>query len=195
MSTNSLRVPDNPSVAWALKVAERLVSVVGNTIAIEASQAETAEVKGEVKKLGKNVEKGSVDLALIGKVINAVVKTGRTSESARPSSIDDYAALFKVLALPLIASDYNQDATFAAMRLAGLNPVMISRVDSRGAVAMPLTDAQYQSVKIGDTIDAAVGAGRLFQCDYSALRVLNDCAADGSLRLVDRQNHRRDGGR
>lgn len=93
---------------------------------------------------------------------------GVQAESGRLQTIDDYNALFHVIGLPPIAKDFHLDATFAELRLAGPNPVMIHRID-RPDDRFPVTDEHFRVALPGDTLAAAAAEGRLFLVDYQKL--------------------------
>ena len=93
---------------------------------------------------------------------------GLQADAGRLRTIDDYNALFHVIGLPPIARDFHLDATFAELRLAGPNPVMIHRID-RPDDRFPVTDEHLQVSLPGDTLAAAGAEGRLFLVDYQKL--------------------------
>ncbi len=86
--------------------------------------------------------------------------------------LEAYAELFTVLPLPDVAANFMEDATFARMRVAGPNSMLIE-----AAKELPenvaLTDEQFASVMgEGATLEAAGTSGRLFILDYKELRSL-----------------------
>ncbi len=96
--------------------------------------------------------------------------------SGPASSLEDYDQLFQFVPLPAVSQNYREDSEFAAMRVAGPNPLMIERMkvlDSR----LPITEEQYQSVMgTHDSLDTARADGRLYLADYSVF----DGAVNGS---------------
>lgn len=85
--------------------------------------------------------------------------------------LEDYANIFKAIELPQIADDFQDDATFARLRVAGPNPMLIKGV-SKLPAKFPLTAAQYAQVMAGDTLSAAAKEGRLYLLDYEELQAL-----------------------
>jgi arachidonate 15-lipoxygenase len=86
----------------------------------------------------------------------------------RPGSLEDYAGLFRTIALPPIAGTFQDDRVFARHRVAGPNPLMIRRItdlDDR----FPVTDAIFRAVLPDDTMEAAAAEGRLYLADYHGL--------------------------
>jgi arachidonate 15-lipoxygenase len=76
--------------------------------------------------------------------------------------------LFKAIPLPSIAKDFHDDRVFAYMRVAGPNPVMLTRVD-RLDERVPITAALFRSVLPHDSLGAALAGGRLYLADYGVL--------------------------
>lgn len=89
------------------------------------------------------------------------------------AQFEEYAEIFKAIELPEIAHEFQEDATFARMRVAGPNPMLIKGID-RLPSNFPLTAAQYARVMPGDTLSAAAKEGRLYLLDYAQLQSLVD---------------------
>ena len=107
-------------------------------------------------------------------LVQIIVELGTISGPA--SSLEDYNQLFKFISLPAISQNFRDDATFAAMRVAGPNPLMIERMKAKDA-RLPITEEQYQSVMgTQDSLEAAIADGRLYLADYSVF----DGALNGS---------------
>src|SRR6185295_4867594 len=107
------------------------------------------------------------------------------SVSGPASSLEDYNQVFQFISLPAISENFREDLEFAAMRVAGPNPLTIERLktlDDR----LPITDEQYQAV-IGteDSLKKALADGRLYLADYSAF----DRAVNGSFPAGQKFNY------
>ncbi|HEX7998789.1 MAG TPA: lipoxygenase family protein [Pyrinomonadaceae bacterium] len=104
----------------------------------------------------------------LGELAQVLLKLGTLN--GRPQSVEDYARLFELIPVPEISSSFENDATFAAMRVAGPNPVMIEQVKSLEA-RFPVTNQQYLSAMNteDDDLQAALAEGRLFLADYAIL--------------------------
>ncbi|MDF5728201.1 MAG: lipoxygenase family protein [Rhizonema sp. PD38] len=102
-------------------------------------------------------------------------------ESPKPFvTLEDYAAVFKVLPLPDIAKTFQSNDTFAFQRLSGPNPMELTNV-----LALPynlleklgITDEIFQTVLLSqtgkvnesETLNSATQEGRLFVTDYARL--------------------------
>ena len=87
--------------------------------------------------------------------------------SGRATSLDDFNQLFQFIPLPALSQDFQDDTVFAALRVAGANPLMIEQMRSADA-RLPITEEQYQSVMgTQDGLEAAIAEGRLYLADYS----------------------------
>jgi arachidonate 15-lipoxygenase len=106
---------------------------------------------------------------------------GVQAESRRLQSIDDYNSLFHVIGLPPISKDFELDSTFAELRLAGPNPMMIHRIDKLDD-RFPVTDELFQIALPGDTIAAAGAEGRLYLVDYRLLDGIETGVSAGGLK-------------
>ncbi|MEZ4385243.1 MAG: lipoxygenase family protein [Nannocystaceae bacterium] len=91
------------------------------------------------------------------------------------ASLDDYDALYRTIPLPEIRQRFEEDRTFARLRLAGANPLLLERVDAP-ARSFPVREQHYQRAMAdpGDSLAAAGAEGRLFQIDYRLLDGLPD---------------------
>jgi arachidonate 15-lipoxygenase len=87
--------------------------------------------------------------------------------SAPATSLKDYNELFQFIPLPAVSQNFTEDSEFAAMRVAGPNPVVIERMNAPDS-RFPVSEAQYQAVMgANDSLEKALGEGRLFLADYS----------------------------
>jgi arachidonate 15-lipoxygenase len=166
------RVPlqDDFSLAWLKLVGERVLIVLENQFELEFDGI-IAEFLRAKHSLLTNVL--AAEAALFVSVLRNIVSeamqfSGRASATAmRATDLENYARMFRKIGLPPIAQG-TDDHTFAAMRLAGPNPVMLARVVSLDD-RFPVTEALYQSVRPGDSLAAACAEGRLFLADYAIL--------------------------
>ena len=174
-----------PTLRWGLKVAERLIAVLANSIAFDASTDDHSEIKAKLRDLKDQVARRDLDFSTLRAVVSDVTEFGRVIKESgeRPQSMEDYAEIFQLIGLPAVASDYNQDATFAAMRTAGPNPMSIARLD-RPLSNFPVSEAEYQQVMPGDTMERAMKDNRLYVCDYQALSVLEQNTEQQPLKYL-----------
>ncbi len=93
-------------------------------------------------------------------------------ETRQGNTLADYEALFKTIALPAIAQDFMDDASFARYRVAGPNPMLIRGIDVLPAT-LPLSDAQYRAVMgADDSLASALSDHRVYLLDYKELDYL-----------------------
>src|SRR5262249_7421733 len=87
--------------------------------------------------------------------------------SGPASSLEDYDRVFQFISLPAVSEHFREDSHFAAMRVAGPNPVVIERMTGPDP-RFPITAEKYQSVvSTGDSLEKAIADGRLYLADYS----------------------------
>ncbi|MDJ0702225.1 MAG: lipoxygenase family protein [Leptolyngbyaceae cyanobacterium MO_188.B28] len=88
-------------------------------------------------------------------------------DAPEDKDLKDFQELFKTIELPALAFTYQEDEVFAAMRVAGPNPVMLQRL-TEPDLRFPVTEAHYQSV-MGerDSLAEAYKDGRLYLADYA----------------------------
>jgi arachidonate 15-lipoxygenase len=145
--------------------------VLGKIMTNVANEADAdSALRRRVRAMGNPLANAALAVhtavAAVGGVVGEFI--GLQAESGRLETIDDYNALFHVIGLPPIARDFYLDSTFAELRLAGPNPVLIRRIDKPDD-RFPVTDAHFQVALPGDTLAAAGAEGRLFLVDYHKL--------------------------
>ncbi|ATB28735.1 lipoxygenase family protein [Melittangium boletus] len=137
--------------------------------------ARLAEQSAILARKAFNRELGSL-FDVLKLVIDAVI----AKPTGRPSSMQDFFNLFTTLPLPAAAQSYEEDSTFAWMRVAGFNPLVLRKArvleDTLG-----VSDETLSAVLGGgDTVQGALAEGRLYLADYKALaRVINGNFPDG----------------
>jgi arachidonate 15-lipoxygenase len=162
-----------------------LVSLKESTgeLKADAKAALLKSIEGELKEQGFPTSPAKVEAFLKGVIetfamsitketlndlIQIIMKLGVISGQA--SSLKDYDQLFQFIPLPKVSQNFQNDAEFAAMRVAGPNPVMIERLqvlDTR----MGITEEQYKSVMgTQDSLQTALAQGRLYLADYSVFK-------------------------
>jgi arachidonate 15-lipoxygenase len=165
------RVPitDEFGFEWLKIVSRRVLEALDNRIQIELAH-QKAVTETRFKTLSGLIERGPLAILDIkNHVTEAIRFDGRIGASPTPAkSLQDYADLFRSIGLPPIAKDFDKDPAFAAMRIAGPNPVMIQRMkgpDER----FPVTNEMFRVAAPGDSLDAAFAEGRLYLADYALL--------------------------
>jgi len=165
-------------------------------------ETELAEIDQEWEVYQSNQNVGDIDFAptivedaitdLLSSAVKEIIRAnakllelednqdlpGEVNFSIQPSenklSLEDYNKLFEIIPLPQISSKFQEDLTFAYMRLAGPNPVMLQQV-SEGDNTLGISDEQYQQIiNASDSLTAAIKEGRLYIADYSQLKNMKD---------------------
>jgi arachidonate 15-lipoxygenase len=89
--------------------------------------------------------------------------------TGKANGLDDYRKLFVSIPLPKIANTFQTDESFAHMRVAGPNPVMLERLTAPDR-RFPVTAKQYKSVMgASDSMKRAIGEGRVYIADYAVM--------------------------
>ena len=83
-------------------------------------------------------------------------------------TLKEYGELFRTFGIPPISKDFAEDRTFAAMRVAGPNPVMLKRMKSLDE-RMPITNELFRESIPDDSLEAALAEGRMYLADYAVL--------------------------
>lgn len=167
---DSVPAHDEFSFGWILKMAERAMTGLANLAEVEGDRVTRDEYLRKVEKYKFHLHIETDGANSLRELVSESLKFEFNiwGESRRPASIDDYAHLFHTIHLPPVARDYNQDPVFAAMRLAGPNPVMIQLMTRRDE-RLPVTDEHLHTVCPRDSLDAALAEGRLYLADYGVL--------------------------
>ncbi|UVO54572.1 lipoxygenase family protein [Sphingomonas sp. SUN039] len=104
--------------------------------------------------------------------------------SGTAPTLEAYRALFDTLPVPGIAWTFQDDAEFAALRVAGPNAMLIEAVGPALPANFPLTSERYAAIVNGDTLAAALAEGRLFKLDYRVLGALDPGSWGGLAKYV-----------
>ena len=146
----------------------RLVATQSSFDAVVAVNVGAVSLPATVTSLLSTLSGAVNDIGAQLKQIHAGL-VGQAVQGGAPKTVAQYDALFVTLPKPAIASLARDDATFAAMRVGGPNPMLIHRVAALPS-KFPLTDAQFrQAMGAADSLADAASSGRLFLLDYVGL--------------------------
>jgi arachidonate 15-lipoxygenase len=165
-----LSIEDEFSFRWIEAVALRVLEVTANHVELEIESDWKSHHHKKHSVLRELLEIGESGAHKIKELIMSALKfDGRfTAPARRAQALHEFADLFKTFGLPPIAKDFAEDRVFAAMRVAGPNPVMLQRMTAPDE-RLPITDAMFQVAAPGDTLRAAIAEGRLYLADYALL--------------------------
>jgi arachidonate 15-lipoxygenase len=157
-----------PATLALLGVIADIVSAYADAANLEQHAAAIAADIGK-----EDFAKTRQDFTALFAAINSLISAGLPSGPAK--SLDDYKNLFKTL-LPAVANTFQDDAVFADMRVAGPNPLVISKLMAP-LQKFPITNEQFQSAMgTSDDLGTAIAQGRVYIADYGTL----DWLVDGS---------------
>ncbi len=165
-----LPVTDDFSFKWLQIVSTKVLDALANRAKLEIGES-ARTIHDKKRELLQNLlkcgEASTFDIKHI--VTGALQFAGRDLGAPRTAkSLQDYAELFRAIGLPPIAKDFREDRAFAAMRVAGPNPVMLQQMKTLDP-RLPITNAMFQIAAPHDSLDAALAEGRLFLADYALL--------------------------
>ncbi|MBX9583628.1 MAG: hypothetical protein K2X87_25280 [Gemmataceae bacterium] len=166
------RVPvrDEFSAGWVVHMGQRVLHALANRAELELFDAFRDYHKSHHGLLSHLLSSAETAIHGIKRVVGDFLKfEGRIGAAPVPAQVlDDYGRVFRAIGLPPVAKDYQDDRAFAAMRVAGPNPVMLRRLAARDD-RLPVSDAEFAAVLPGDSPDAALAEGRAYLADYAAL--------------------------
>ena len=146
-----------------------LAAIAGDALHFVEAELATADLQNHATKLKGILELRGATKAALGK--------------ERPRTLENYLDNFKTIPVPGIAYTFQDDLEFAHLRVAGPNSVLIE-----AAKAVPqgcaITAEQYSAVVPEDTLEEALQQGRLFQCDYSPLSIIEPGEWDGLAKYL-----------
>lgn len=165
-----LPVTDEFSFGWLKVCGNRVLDALDNRAQLEVDEQGRHSHSVKVTVIRELVDIGeSSFVELHGHITRVLHFDGRFGAPAEPAkSLQDYAELFRSFGVPPISKDFVDDRAFAAMRVAGPNPVMLQRqkvLDER----LPITKELFRAGVPNDSLDAALAEGRLYLADYALL--------------------------
>lgn len=166
------RVPvrDRFTAGWLHQAARRVRVILKNRLLLEGESRAALKLERDYKLLGRilRTRAGYFTTALHHFVAEALTFRPRTEATTRAEASEEFAGLFRAIGLPPVAADLDDDRSFARLRVAGPNPLLLRRVDALDA-RLPLTDAHLRLTRPLDSLAAAGAEGRLFLLDYAPL--------------------------
>ena len=160
LATGSLLSLDN--------LRSRLAQAQGSFDGLVAANAGVSTLPAAVLALLGTLTSSVGDIATqLKQIHDGLLAQGTQGSQAK--TVAQYDALFVTIEKPAVAQVLRDNEFFAAMRVAGPNPMLIRKVRSLPA-KFPLSDAQYrQAMGSDDSLVEAGAAGRLYLLDYEGL--------------------------
>ena len=113
-----------------------------------------------IKALGRPEVKGSF--------FRAHMEVARRMTSKQPAALEDYGRFYNSIKAPPVWSRWDDDRCFTWQRIAGVNPMVLRRVE-----AIPehvaIGERAFARAVPGGSLAAALAEGRVFACDYGLL--------------------------
>ena len=117
----------------------------------------------------------------LNEIVSAIQDILKEPSSTQPfltqggtEGLAPYESIFRIIDLPKIASTFMEDETFARLRVAGSNPMLIARLEELPD-DFSVSEAGFQKVMgSGDHLETALSEKRLFWLDYSSLKALSE---------------------
>jgi arachidonate 15-lipoxygenase len=163
---------------WLAPISAYTPPVHGGSVIIQALEKLAGGIVKDLQlgEIGTKIAEAEAHIATLLDLI------GKTAPAASgPVTMDEYRKLFATFAVPGIAYECVSDEVFAHLRVAGPNPMLIKGIDAIPA-NFGVTAEQYAGVVAGDTLSAALSAGRLFLCDYAVLEILEPGTWQGNAK-------------
>lgn len=167
-----------PDPTWLVQVGDRLAEIAVNAARIDKRLSRMHPEHPdhhEFRALLASAEEGGAKAAF--GALQEIVE-GTDDGTERADSLADFEALFVSLPLPPAAADFQDDRTFARMRVAGPNPMMLRRID-RLPANFAVTEADVHRARLaldeqaidvtGLDLESAFHEGRVFLCDYASV--------------------------
>jgi arachidonate 15-lipoxygenase len=171
------RVPinDKPTFDWIKMVGDRVMTIFENRLVMTGDKAAAKGFTDSGAHLRRRLGQGDAVFTEVLEVLSQGMDalTDVEDETQRPTSLDDYADLFREIDLPPIHKNYKDDAVFAELRVAGPNPVMLHRI-TRVPDHFQVTGEQFAATMKGDSLEAAGQENRLYLVDYKALEGMDN---------------------
>ena len=171
---NGIPKGEFPDIDWILKVGRRLATILINNLLNDDDPGKKQGVFSTGVSLVKILSGMSSEENVEAK-FHDVIKMFNFDKAGEGKDLEDYNELFSALELPAISHNFREDRIFARMRVAGPNPLMLTRVTQVGKTKLdkkfPVTNEIFQSVQgfTNDSMAQAVKENRLYMVDYAAL--------------------------
>ena len=169
-----LPVSELPRPKWALKVLDEGLKILENSIENDPDRERREKRRKKRRRhrykslltLGKILFTDGAEKA-IGELLNDIREGGAQGEGR---ALKDYDDLFQTIGLPAIAGTFQDDSSFARLRVAGPNPLVIQRMKGQRD-DFPVTDGIFKAQPgfENDSLAAALAEGRLYLADYREL--------------------------
>lgn len=112
---------------------------------------------------------GAVRASMTTKVATSLKGQGGIGDFGKKDSLDAYNAIWSSRPIPPKQRNIHDDELFAALRVEGANPMILTRVEGSLPSKFALSAQQYATATNGDSMSRALAEKRLFIADYEEL--------------------------
>ncbi len=160
-----VRDPDSAdAIGWIYKLLLLFLKLASKIT--KQIPAEKGDKNNETSLPTAIIEKG-----IVAKIRSIQEQEQRHQKTPSLLSFKNHQDIFQVIYLPDIANHVKEDKVFASQRIAGANPLVISRFEAAIIDKFPITNAQYQAVMgTNDSLEMALAENRLYITDYQDLQ-------------------------
>lgn len=131
----------------------------------------------------------STQLATVGVIRGQLItivaadlqKSDQIGDLGSSQGLKRYSAMWATLPIPSVEQNIHDDTVFAQLRVAGANPMILTRVRGALPAKLPLTSGQFRKV-MGEPLETALAAGRVYVTDYAELGSM--APADATYKLL-----------
>ncbi len=173
--SNGLQLFNIPTLEWFGLVAEQAFKLLVNKLCADLDKGFQDAGAAELNKVKQRAEELVAPLRdpaklILWKYTLETIMKELAPQGKSANSLADYNALFCIIPLPDSATRFANDDYFAALRVAGFNPLTLQRVAALPA-KFPMTQALFAKAPgfADDNLSEALADGRLFLVDYAVL--------------------------
>ncbi len=173
---NGIPLGEFPELDWVFKVGRELVKILINNSLNDEIPGKQVFLSTSVHIIRTLSGMGSEEE--VKEKIKQVVELFNFTRTAEGRILEEYNDLFASIELPAVAHRFKEDKVFARMRVAGPNPMMITKVSSIGSAfpeeGFPVTEDDFSDVTgfENDSMARAAADNRLYMVDYKALEAM-----------------------
>lgn len=111
---------------------------------------------------------GAIRQQLTGLVAADLKNTAGIGDLGSTDGLGRYTAMWSTLPIPDVATNVHDDHVFAQLRVAGANPMSLTRVRGALPAKLPLGSTAFAQV-MNEPLETAIAAGRVYLADYVQL--------------------------
>lgn len=171
------------SLDYMAHVVERNIELKANRLAADVVLAQRDGRLVPREMAGRALDR------LRKRVLDGLYAPKRSPELTRydarpPERLAAYRDVFQCIPPPRVVHTFGDDQEHAWQRLAGVGPVIIERSGPKLSERIGIDAAGFVAAVPGDSLDAALAEGRLFECHYDLLDGIDAGSTDGHRKYL-----------